>query len=418
MKVLWITNILLPEATALLTGRNANKGSGGWLVSSSNGLIRSGRVNLSVISVSPKVSELTILKGEHIAYYIIPPCKSVEGYEMQMLKVREKVSPDVVHIHGTEWPYGLAYVNACGSENVVISIQGVMSEIAKCYTDGLSNWQIIRNITLRDLRLKTILGEKADYLKRGYLEQDVLKKVHHVIGRTSFDHDYVMSVNSAVNYHFCNESLRDEFYGKKWQYESCSPHSIFLSQANYPIKGLHQIVRALPAIRAKYPDIKVRVAGTDITKHGSVSDIVKYSGYGKIIYKLIKKYNLEDVVSFTGLLSAEEMVSELLHSNLFVCPSSCENSSNTIAEAQILGVPCLASRRGGNPDMIKCSDYGQLFDFDSIEELADGICSMFETSMCYDNSTVRNMALERHNKEKNLSDTISIYEKVAGQKSK
>lgn len=44
MNILWITNILLPETTALLTGNSVHKGSGGWLVSSSQALIDSGEV--------------------------------------------------------------------------------------------------------------------------------------------------------------------------------------------------------------------------------------------------------------------------------------------------------------------------------------------------------------------------------------
>ena len=183
-----------------------------------------------------------------------------------------------------------------------------------------------------------------------------------------------MSVNPELNYHFCNESLREEFYQSQWEYAKCTPHTIFLSQANYPIKGLHQILRALPMVIAKYPNVKVRIAGTDITLHKTMAEKMKYSGYGKIIYKLIRKYHLESVVSFTGLLSAQEMVDELLKSNLYVCPSSCENSSNSIAEAQILGVPCLASRRGGNPDMIPDGECGQCFEFDDIEDLAESIC--------------------------------------------
>lgn len=412
MKVLWITNILLPEATALLTGNKEQKGSGGWLVSSASALVESGEVDLCVASVSARVDDLTILKGKDIVYYILPQCNSIGEYERQMRIVNEKVCPNIVHIHGTEWPYGLAYVNVCGADNVLISVQGVMSEIAKCYTDGLSSWQILMNVTIRDLRLKTILGEKADYLKRAALEQDVLRKVRHVIGRTSFDHDYVMSVNPSLEYHFCNESLREEFYDKEWRYETCVPHTIFLSQANYPIKGLHQMMRALPAIREKYPDVKVHVAGTDITKHSTLSDIIKYSGYGKIIYRLIRKYALESIVSFTGLLSAEKMVSELLQSNLYVCPSSCENSSNSIAEAQILGVPCLASRRGGNPDMIPNNYCGQLFDFDDVEELTHKVCEMFETTKSFDNSAVRTMATKRHDKVENLKTTITVYQTV------
>ena len=412
MNILWITNILLPETTALLTGNSVHKGSGGWLVSSSQALIDSGEVKLSLVSVSPKVKELTELKGKEMTYYVLPRCSKVEYYESLMKEVSKRVQPDLVHIHGTEWPYGLAYMNACTTKNVLISIQGVLGVIADCYIDGLSKWQIVRNITIRDLGLKTILGEKQDYEKRAGYETLALKKAKYVIGRTSFDKQYVMSVNPELNYHFCNESLREEFYQSQWEYAKCTPHTIFLSQANYPIKGLHQILRALPMVIAKYPNVKVRIAGTDITLHKTMAEKMKYSGYGKIIYKLIRKYHLESVVSFTGLLSAQEMVDELLKSNLYVCPSSCENSSNSIAEAQILGVPCLASRRGGNPDMIPDGECGQCFEFDDIEGLAESICNMFEVSKSFDNTHVREMAIARHDQTTNLKATLSIYKSI------
>ncbi len=84
MNILWITNILLPETTALLTGNSVHKGSGGWLVSSSQALIDSGEVKLSLVSVSPKVKELTELKGKEMTYYVLPRCSKVEYYESLM----------------------------------------------------------------------------------------------------------------------------------------------------------------------------------------------------------------------------------------------------------------------------------------------------------------------------------------------
>lgn len=412
MTILWITNILLPEAMVLLTGNSVHKGSGGWLMSSVQALVSSGKVHLSLVSVSPRVNQLIELKGKDVTYYILPSNRKEKDYESLMKDVNNRVKPELVHIHGTEWPYGLAYMNACGTDNVIISIQGILGVIADCYIDGLTYSQIIRNITLRDLRLKTILGEKKDYAQRAIYETLALKKAKHVIGRTSFDRKYVMSVNPELNYYFCNESLRDEFYLDKWVYAKCTPHTIFLSQANYPIKGLHQILRALPLIRERYPDVEVRIAGVDITLHKTISDMMRYSGYGKIIYKLIRKYHLENIVSFTGLLSAREMVNELLNSNLYVCPSSCENSSNSIAEAQILGVPCLASRRGGNPDMIPDADCGQLYEFEDIEGLANNVCTMFESAITFNNSHMRIMARKRHNKATNLNTTLNIYKSI------
>lgn len=49
MKVLWITNIVFPEAQALLTGKPApHSGSGGWLMSSAEGIMHKSDVKLVV----------------------------------------------------------------------------------------------------------------------------------------------------------------------------------------------------------------------------------------------------------------------------------------------------------------------------------------------------------------------------------
>ena len=411
MTILWITNLLLPEAYHILTKQD-RKGSGGWLEASANEIVHVGDISLHIATASTLVKQIVEFKGAtNIHYYVFPFVQNYNPvpYEPFMHRIMEEVAPDVVHIHGTEYPYGLAYINVAGPERVIVSMQGVMGRIAEHYTDGLGKWQILRHITLRDLRLKTILGEKKEYQKRAIVEKETIAKTKYIIGRTSFDKDYVMSVNSSCEYLTANESLRDSFYNQQWTYNNCSPHTIFLSQSNYPVKGLHQFLKAVPLIRTKYPDVKVRIAGEDITRHKTKDEIIKYSGYGSIIYHLINKLGLEDCFALTGLLSEREMAQEYLKSNVFVCPSTCENSSNSIAEAQILGVPCIASDRGGNPDMIPDSRYGCLFEFNDTEALADCVCRAFETASFYDNSEVRKMAKVRHNRATNLERTLSIY---------
>ena len=60
-----------------------------------------------------------------------------------------------------------------------------------------------------------------------------------MIGRTDWDEACTKEINPKVQYHFCNESLRDSFYSGSWEYQNCEKHSIFMSQAATPIKGLH-----------------------------------------------------------------------------------------------------------------------------------------------------------------------------------
>ena len=51
MKVLWITNILFPEAEHLLTGSGELKSSGGWMQGAANALLNNKEVRLCVASV-------------------------------------------------------------------------------------------------------------------------------------------------------------------------------------------------------------------------------------------------------------------------------------------------------------------------------------------------------------------------------
>ena len=405
----------MPEAYYILTHKE-KKGSGGWLEASAKELIGSCDISLYVATASPLVKSMLVLQGSGITYYVFPFefAYSAKPYEQYMRRMQEEIKPEVVHVHGTEFPYGLAYLNVAGSERVVVSMQGVMSRIAEHYTDGLNKWQIYINITLRDIRLKTIPGEKREYQKRGMVEKETLKKAKYVMGRTDFDKTFVLSVNPECVYIKVNESLRESFYQNQWRYEECIPQTIFLSQSNYPVKGLHQFLKALPLIREKYPDVKVRIAGEDIKKHNTKAYLIRYSGYGSIIFHILSKWGLHDCVSFTGLLNETEMMNEYLKANVFICPSTCENSSNSIAEAQILGTPCIASNRGGNPDMIPNNRCGLLFDFEDTNKLAELVCEVFQKSPDYDNSEVRELALKRHNRQTNLEKTISVYKTIQG----
>ena len=72
MNILWITNIVLPEALTLLNSGNALKGTGGWMVGAANTLVQTKNINLSIATPSNRVTNLKILKGQQITYYLFP----------------------------------------------------------------------------------------------------------------------------------------------------------------------------------------------------------------------------------------------------------------------------------------------------------------------------------------------------------
>lgn len=177
-----------------------------------------------------------------IVWYLLPlrgdMIKYNSNLEKYWLQIRNSFNPDVIHIHGSEYPHGLAYVNACGTNGVVVSIQGLVSSCARYFTAGINDGDLKRSLTPRDIiRQDSILQGQQKFEKRGILERKLLEKVGHIIGRTDWDRNHAWAINPMADYHFCGETLRESFYNRKWDYNKCDPFTIFVSQASYPIKG-------------------------------------------------------------------------------------------------------------------------------------------------------------------------------------
>lgn len=411
MKVLWISNIVFPEALSVLTGNSEMKTSGGWMVGAAETLVNMQNLTLAIASPTGMVRELRCIKGASMLHYLFPLGNNPSIYENYWKRINDEFKPDIVHIHGTEMLHGWAYVNACGANNVVVSIQG-MTSAYNYYYYGLTIKQILSNFTLRNFIKGGILKSYKSFKRRSTYEIDLLTRVHHIIGRTSWDQARTWAINPQAQYHFCNETLRKEFYeGNLWSYNKCLKHSIFISQANYPIKGLHMLLRAMPLILHHYPDAEIRVAGLDITRNSSWKERLKITDYGSIIKNYIEKYKLVGKVSFTGPLNAQRMKQEYLNCNVFVCSSSIENSPNSLGEAQILGVPCVASYVGGVPDMMK-GDEDNLYRFEEVEMLAWRICNLFEKSKDCNNTLVQKRAKDRHDPQNNMKRLIDIYDMI------
>jgi len=416
MKVLWIVNIVMPEALSLLKGNSTHRISGGWLIGAAQELVKQQGVRLTIATVSKEVKELTRLEGEKIIYYLLPFGKGNSHinheYEAMWREVNRIEQPDVIHLHGTEFTHGLAYLEECGSDRVCVSIQGLVSA-SLYYYYGLSRHEIRRSLTPYSLLVGGILKGYRSFIRRGEVEKEIIRRVHHILGRTSWDRERIWAINPNATYHFCGETLRPEFYTDLiWKYDDCIPHSIFVSQASYPIKGLHMLLKAMPLVLKHYPDAKIRVAGNDVACLDGGKGLIKLTNYGQIIRKIIKRLDLKDIITFTGSLDAEEMRNEYLKSNVFICSSSIENSPNSLGEAQILGVPVIASYVGGIPDMME-GDEEHLYRFEEIEMLAYKICQLFKKEGSIDTSCMRQAALLRHNPDTNTRDMMTVYKTIS-----
>ena len=418
MKVLWITNIMFPDICKNLG--IVPPVTGGWMKSLAKNLLNlySNDIELGVACLCNKVDDLYEKKINGVDYYCLPFSPDQYTYnpkiEKYWIKIQQQFNPDVVHIHGTEFAHGLAYMKVCGCDHVVISIQGLVKAYARYSLGSIPERSLRKKRTLYDFLRGHILSLPDSMEKQGMLEVEFLKMAKHVIGRTDWDKMHTWAINPKANYYVGNETLRDAFYTKQWNIDNCEKHTLFLSQAAKPIKGIHKLIDALPLVAREFPDVKVYVAGYDFTKKCSIKDKLRFGTYANYVLSLTKKNALEGHIKFLGLLDEEKMVEQYLKAHLFICPSSIENSPNSLGEAQLLGVPCISSYAGGTPDMVQDNITGLLYRFEEHEMLAYKICECFRNqNLCKTISrNARMVAHDRHNGVNNAKCTMDVYKQV------
>ena len=414
LRLLWLVNVPLPGAV-----QGAAPVICGWIR------------QLSVLLANREDMELTVLYPQehsggpvrrmadgicHIGFYepASPLLEYPEALEQQFRGILKELSPDILHIWGTEYVHSLALFRAFGHpERTLISIQGLISVYAEHYMAGLSE-SLWKRMTLRDLVHRDhLLAQQEKYRRRGQFEVQLLRDALHVAGRTSWDRHYAEELAPGALYHHCDEILREEFYSPPvWTYEKAVSHSIFASQFYYPIKGFHMLLAAMPEVLSAYPDAGIRVSGGGIIFPKDIKGKLKQTAYLKYLEEEIRRLKLEGKVRFLGNLDADAMKREFLRANVFVLPSSIENSPNSLAEAMLLGTPAVSAEVGGCGDMLE--EEAQLYPFDEPLKLAERIKGIFAMEGAAEelSQAERNRAGIRHDPSKCLKEYLEAYGKL------
>lgn len=124
------------------------------------------------------------------------------------------------------------------------------------------------------------------------------------------------------------------------------------------VKGIDIFIEAAAQVRNEFPNAVFLVVGRNSEpKH---ADELKL---------LIEKHRLEQNFRFLG--ETEAIYPLLKASDVFVLPSRSEGFSNALIEAMACGLPCVATRVGGNAEAIEEGVNGYLVENEDINGLAD-----------------------------------------------
>lgn len=387
--------------------------SGGWLVDYADKLSRDPDIELATMTYAniPCDMDETVCGIRNFIFagggkrLLLDNKQTIKDCQ----KVIDEFKPDVIHIHGTEYAIGNSMLKTKTNIPTVLTIQGIISRISEEYFGGISFRQILAMGNFKEyLKFKTPLFSKMLYYKNAKREKFVLNNVKYVTGRTFWDETFMLSQNPELKYYRLNYNLNELFYeADRWDYNKINKYTIYTGASTYPLKGLHNLIKAIPIVKAKYPEVKLLVPVNR-------NNIKKANGYERYILKLIDKLGLQSNVEFIGQKNAKEVSEILSKAHICVIPSAIEGASATMREAMMIGTPGICAYRGGMTDLLKDGESGFYYDFSEYPILAGRIVQMFEDKdLCEKFSkNVRQKAELMHDREKNYHKLKSIYDEV------
>jgi glycosyltransferase involved in cell wall biosynthesis len=317
----------------------------------------------------------------------------------------DEFRPDVVHVHGCEGPFGLLAESA--SVPVLISLQGSPFACSRAYFSGIPATDVAREVaTVGFLKGEGFLHTYRSMRYAAEREIRILRACEDFAGRTEWDKGIVRVAHPGARYHHADEVLRSEFYvAGRTATEEHTPAVIYSTLGAAPYKGLVDLLEAFALLRASTPrPLELRVGGQ-----------LEGTSMWRVARRAIVRLRLQESVRLLGGLDPDGVISELQAASMYVHPSVVENSPNSLAEAMMLGVPCVAAAAGGVPSMLRHGREGLLCAPNDVLGLAAAMATLADdadlAASLGENARVR--ARERHDRARVARTMAGIYADVA-----
>lgn len=132
------------------------------------------------------------------------------------------------------------------------------------------------------------------------------------------------------------------------------------------VKGIHYLLRAIPIILKETPNTLFLFVG-DGNKR-------------KDFIKLSNTFSISNNTLFVQKMPHKELFNFYINSDIFVNPSLREGVSNAVLEAMASGLPVIASKVGGIPDIIKNGETGLLIKPKNVNQITHSILKLLKSA--------------------------------------
>lgn len=375
MKILWIASIPYVENYCVHPAP--------WITSLGESYVSNNSDQLTIVSLNSNVDNDKELIKDNIHYvYLKIPKGGKDLITLFKVKIRileqylEKIyrNYDIIHIHGIEHQFHVAARHIPLPK--IISIQGIVSEYYKVLPETLSHRKIIWSLA-------------------GFYERKYASYYDNFSCRTDWDKHWVEKYSPKAKIHHIWEIIRKDFFD--FSLKESGNNILFMGGLNI-LKGIRETIVALEVARRTH-DLRLIIIGRG--SEDQLNNIVKSC---KLPGSILNFIEFRGPQSVQGVLNAYKQSFCLIH------PSYIDNSPNSICEAQIAGLPVVASNVGGVGSLIK-SDYTGILTKIDPNVIASDVVSLYEDEGRR-NYIVRNAIQEsrvRHDAEIIVEQTKNLY---------
>ncbi|MDP4238366.1 MAG: glycosyltransferase family 4 protein [Bacteroidota bacterium] len=413
-KILWFSLYPFREENMRSTGT--------WLGSMIQALLETDEVELYNVAFG-NVEEPTRKDCKKVSQWIIPhekinkkglPSRKTINY---IKKLEAEISPDLIHIWGTESYWGMLAAQKILSAPVLLDMQGIIVACAKVYYGGLTNKELIECIGLKEILLpiRHLYFRKRGFEKKGIHERYIIQNTPFISVQSEWVKTYIEHENPVCKIFPTGIMLRKEFYeAQPWTIENRENPVIFTSSSgSVSYKGLHVLFRAIAVLKQKFPTIQLRIAGIiQYAKYGYIRD-----GYSAWLLKEAKRLDIVDSIVWLGGLNAEEIVDQFHAASAVVIPSYVESYCLVLAEAMIVGVPTAVSYAGAMPELARHNESALYFPVGDYMSCACQIEKLLFNKALAEklSKQAREEGLNRNNANKVVKRQLEIYNEVIDQ---
>jgi len=196
---------------------------------------------------------------------------------------------------------------------------------------------------------------------------------------------------------FSKQAVRDKFkihFNKK----------VILFVGNLrSVKGIDYLIGAMNSIKEKVPEAVLLLVGDGEQK--------------KELEEMVKHLNLEENIIFSGKVLNKYIPEYMSASDIFVLPSLSEGFPMVILEAMASGLPIVATKVGGIPEVVKDGENGLLVEPKNSKQIAEKVLLLLENNELREKISNNNIEKAKEYSWRNTIDKIEkIYSEVMAKK--